>query len=321
MARVNRFRLLLVLATVSLVASVPAAALAECLGDGGGGGSYVWPEYPTGGGGGSTGGGSTGGGTGGGTTIDESRCSTLPLQHEGPEEDCRGWEGQITTWEAWESPASTETTESAKWQDLMGHDPILFVHGFMGNRDTFSKMIERFKNAGWPSGRLFNWTYDWKQSNITIASLIQAKVNALRTRTGASQVDIITHSMGGLSSRYYLKFLGGTTYVEDWVSLGGPNHGTKIANGCNWTSCQQMRAGSSFLTTLNAGDETPGATNYLAYRSSCDWVIRPSSSVYLTGAANLPTSDPNATTYPCPGHSGLHKDAAVFNDVLYFVEY
>nr|MBA3524532.1 hypothetical protein [Geodermatophilaceae bacterium] len=40
---------------------------------------------------------------------------------------------------------------------------------------------------------------------------------------------VISHSMGGLSSRYYLRNLTGTAEVDGCVSLGGPNHGTKTA--------------------------------------------------------------------------------------------
>ena len=32
--------------------------------------------------------------------------------------------------------------------------------------------------------------------------------------------------MGALSTRYYIKHLGGESTIETWVSLGGPNHGT-----------------------------------------------------------------------------------------------
>ena len=41
-------------------------------------------------------------------------------------------------------------------------------------------------------------------------------------RSPRSWVDVVTHSMGGLSSRYYLKNLGGTANGDDWVSIGGP---------------------------------------------------------------------------------------------------
>ena len=58
------------------------------------------------------------------------------------------------------------------------------------------------------------------------------RVNEIKAATGAAKVDIITHSMGGLSSRYYIKNLGGAANVDDWVSLAGPNHGTTWAYGC-----------------------------------------------------------------------------------------
>ena len=64
--------------------------------------------------------------------------------------------------------------------------------------------------------------------------------------------------MGSLNTRYYLKNLGGTEKVDDWVSLGGPNHGTTSANICCEASCVEMRIESTFLRELNREDETPG---------------------------------------------------------------
>ena len=85
--------------------------------------------------------------------------------------------------------------------------------------------------------------------------------------------------MGSLNSRWYIKFLGGEAKVDDWVSLGGPNHGTETANFCFSTSCVEMRVGSKFLGELNAGDETPGTVNYGTWWSPCDEIINPDSSV------------------------------------------
>jgi triacylglycerol lipase len=46
-------------------------------------------------------------------------------------------------------------------------------------------------------------------------------------------VDLISHSMGGLSTRYYVKNTGRRREsADDFVSLGGPNHGTDTANFC-----------------------------------------------------------------------------------------
>src|SRR4051794_40990187 len=101
------------------------------------------------------------------------------------------------------------------------HDPILFVHGWSGSTSTWTTMVSRFQADGWTSGELNNWTYNWHQSNATTAADIQAKVNSILAATGATKVDIISHSMGALSSRYYIKNLGGDQKVDDWVSLGG----------------------------------------------------------------------------------------------------
>ena len=169
-------------------------------------------------------------------------------------------------------------------------DPILFVHGWNNSAAVWNTMIDRFVAAGYPRNRLLAISYNSNQSNAAIANQVRDSVNALRAQTGAAKVDIITHSMGGLSSRYYLRNLGGTAFVDEWVSLGGPNHGTLVAWACVWfsASCWDMLPGSAFLNALNAGDETPGATNYGTWWSSADEIINPRSSVPLAGATNNP---------------------------------
>jgi triacylglycerol esterase/lipase EstA (alpha/beta hydrolase family) len=167
-------------------------------------------------------------------------------------------------------------------------DPIVFVHGWNSSASTWNTMISRFQAAGYSSTQLYAFTYNSNQSNATIAGQVRDAVNTLRSRTGAARVDIIAHSMGSLSSRYYLKNLGGSAVVDDWVSLAGPNHGTNTAYLCYLVSagCRDMIPGSSFLNALNSGDETPGTTNYGTFWSNSDDVINPDSSVLLSGATN-----------------------------------
>ena len=87
--------------------------------------------------------------------------------------------------------------------------------------------------------------------------------------------------MGSLNTRWYIKFLGGESKVDDWVSLGGPNHGTETANVLRPATSPAWRCGSArqFLSELNAGDETPGAVNYGTWWSPCDEIINPDASV------------------------------------------
>jgi triacylglycerol lipase len=192
-------------------------------------------------------------------------------------------------------------------------NPILFVHGYTSNASAWDTMKSRFIADGWHSNHLFAYTFSSTQSNATVAQAVAQRVNEIRAATGAAKVDIITHSMGGLSSRYYLKNLGGTAYVDDWVSLGGPNHGTTWAYGCFFFSpCNQMLPGSSFLNQLNSGDETPGAVNYGTWWSPCDELINPDTSTILSGATNTQTS--------CMGHSALRTDLTVYQQVRNFVQ-
>lgn len=188
-------------------------------------------------------------------------------------------------------------------------NPVVFVHGWNGSASGWNTMISRFQGDGYASGQLHAWSYNTSQSNVTSANQLSSYVNQVLASTGASQVDIVTHSMGGLNSRYYLKFLGGVNRVDDWVSLAGPNHGTSLANFCFWeTSCVEMRPNSTFLNNLNAGDETPGAVSYSTFWSSCDEVISPPTSTILSGAAN--------TQVACMGHSDLRTEASVYTGVL-----
>jgi triacylglycerol lipase len=192
-------------------------------------------------------------------------------------------------------------------------EPILFVHGWNSSGTVWNTMIGRFQADGWTAAQTNNWSYNTAQSNVTTAGQVNTKVDQIRAATGAAKVDIISHSMGGLNTRHYLKNLGGAAEVDEWVSLGGPNHGTDTAYACFWnTSCFEMQPGSSFLNNLNAGDETPGAVNYGTWWSPCDNVINPDSSVSLIGATNTQTA--------CLGHSDLYLDATVYGQVRDFVD-
>ncbi|MDS1272422.1 alpha/beta hydrolase [Lipingzhangella sp. LS1_29] len=188
-------------------------------------------------------------------------------------------------------------------------DPVVFVHGFLGKGDQWSAMIEEFEDRGHPEERLHTFEYDSLRSNMTIASQLSNFVDDILADTDASQVDMVTHSMGGLSSRWYLKELDGADNVGDWVSLGGPNNGTSVAGYCSVliTPCQEMKAGSDFLNQLNADDPTPGNVAYTTFRSPCDLVISPVDSTVLDGADNRQTS--------CLGHIGMMSDDDVVTEV------
>jgi triacylglycerol lipase len=175
-------------------------------------------------------------------------------------------------------------------------------------------MIANFEKDGYAKSELSAYSYNTSTSNKTTAETeVKSRVEALKKATGAAKVDIIAHSMGSLNTRWYIKFVaGGEANVDDWVSLGGPNHGTEFANFCFSTACTEMRVGSKFLAELNAGDETPGAVNYGTWWSPCDEIINPDSSVALSGATNTKTA--------CLSHAALRTDTTVYTQVREFVK-
>ena len=195
----------------------------------------------------------------------------------------------------------------------LAQDPILFVHGWSSTSSVWNTMISRFEKDGYAKSELSAYSYNTSNSNkVSAEKEVKPRVEALLSSTGATKVDIVAHSMGSLNSRWYIKFLGGEAKVDDWVSIGGPNHGTETANFCFSTACTEMRVGSKFLGELNAGDETPGTVNYGTWWSPCDEIINPDSSVALSGATNTETA--------CISHLGLLSDETVYTQVREFVK-
>ena len=191
--------------------------------------------------------------------------------------------------------------------------PIIFVHGWNSSGTIWSTMIGRFEADGWAPTELYSWSYNTAQSNSITAQQLSAKIDSILAITGASKVNIVSHSMGALSSRYYIKNLTGGSKVDAFVSLGGPNHGTNTAVFCLQTSCLEMRPNSSFLNALNKKDETPGRViSYATWRSPCDEVINPQSSTSLNGASNTLTA--------CLRHSDLYTDSTVYSQVKALVQ-
>jgi len=118
------------------------------------------------------------------------------------------------------------------------------------------------------------------------AAELSAFVDRVRTATGAERVSLVGHSQGGMMPRHYIKFLGGKDKVDDLVGLVPSNHGTTTplapyAGDAGCVSCDQQIAGSSFITHLNAGDETPGSISYTQVTTRYDEVVTPYRSAYL----------------------------------------
>jgi triacylglycerol lipase len=207
-------------------------------------------------------------------------------------------------------PAASARTRPGS---VVTHDPVLLVHGFRGSGASWLAMTAYLRAQGYRAEQIDVMSYDSDASNVATAHRIAREAAALRARTGASRIDVVSHSMGAISSRYYLERLGGASHVDAWVSLAGVNEGTVWAYGCYaLTSCREMVPTSPMLQRLNDAFRPTGPTRWGAWWSPCDEAIIPHGNAELAGAQNVETA--------CLGHSELTTDATVLSQVGHFLD-
>ncbi|MDM4719919.1 alpha/beta fold hydrolase [Micromonospora sp. WMMA1363] len=198
-------------------------------------------------------------------------------------------------------------------------NPVIIVGGTSGFAFAYEPLAARLRGDGFRT-----FIYELPGLGFgdipTSARDFAGYVDQVRAVTGATAVDVVGHSQGGLVARYYLKRLGGTGAIGRYVSLGAPQYGTYLANilaflglgSCaGVVACQQMAIGSDFLADLNAGDDTPGAVRYTTVRTWQDEAVRPVGNAALAdGATNV------LIQAWCPlrlvGHLGLALDGTTY---------
>src|SRR5438874_6343590 len=156
-------------------------------------------------------------------------------------------------------------------------DPVVLVPGLSGNsgRD-YQAAAPLLANSGY-CVFAFDFSDDGFQSNVDAAAGLSAFVDRVLAATAASKVDMVGHSQGGMTPRYYLKFLGGGAKVGTLVGISPVNHGTTLfgvgtllqqtpgadaAVSDRCPACSEDVAGSSFMHTLNDGGDTVPGVKY-----------------------------------------------------------
>lgn len=214
------------------------------------------------------------------------------------------------------------------------HDPILFIHGWLKTSQDWTYFKEWFQADGWPESILYvvdfytnpqttNHSSECSvHQNILNARDIKFAVNNILWETGAEKVDLVGHSMGGISSRYYIKFLDGIDKVDDYVSLGCDHHGEGPKGQC-------YPYPNSLILSLNEGDETPGGilNDTLGDRYDSFWGITYNgthipgnisyTSIYSPADSHAsylscPLDGANNTELPAITHSQFYQDKSVY---------
>src|SRR6185436_14252861 len=104
--------------------------------------------------------------------------------------------------------------------------------------------------------------------------------------TGAAQVVLVGHSMGGLAIREYLRQFGDTN-VAKIVTLATPHHGTIFAPLGSGANAKQMAVGSPFMSELGRALSPQLAAKFVCVATREDNLIVPRSSPLLTGSRHV----------------------------------
>jgi len=240
--------------------------------------------------------------------------------------------------------SSLESSTLAACQPSAAHPrPVVLVHGTFANKiDNWLVLKPRLEHAGYcvyalnyGANSLTPWTFNTVYGLGPIedsAAQLASFVDQVLAATGATQVDIVGHSQGGMMPRYYLKFLGGAEKVHALIGFGSSNHGTTldglailaqafppIANlvvGSWCQSCLEQVRGSDFVTQLNAGGDTVPGVTYTVISTVFDEVVTPYTSQFLVGPSVTNIRLQDQCRVDLSEHVALAFDPLVGRDVL-----
>ena len=214
--------------------------------------------------------------------------------------------------------------------------PVVLVHGTFGQQTDWSVLSPVLKASGYC---LFSLNYGGSTPDNPIqgtgriedsAGQLATFIDRVRSASGASKVDIIGHSQGGMMPRYYLKFRGGATRVHRLIGLAPSNHGTTASGiltlaqaipgatqflGALCPACTEQTAGSQFLQNLNAGGDTVAGVLYTVIETRYDEVVTPYTSAFLSGSAVTNIRLQDRCFLDFVGHIAIITDANVFQYV------
>jgi len=157
--------------------------------------------------------------------------------------------------------------------------PVLLLHGIGCNAAVWTTMRRHLEAQG--LGPVYALSYGPPFAAIeTFAAQVAAKVAQIERDTGAAQVVIVAHSMGGLVARSYLRAYG-PAHVRRVVSIGTPYAGSRHAWLMSGAPLAQMRPGSAYLHALEALDANERAVPIVSIWSWHDSMVTPQTSSRL----------------------------------------
>ena len=188
-----------------------------------------------------------------------------------------------------------------------GPRPIIVIHGYAMNRANFVPLAYRLARKG--LGPIYGFEY-WTLGRVAAgARQLAWFVEQVQSVTGAPQVDIIGHSMGGVVGRYFVQLLGGDGAVANLVTLGSPHIGTDVSELGIGHPTRELVVGSTLVQRLAAAP-APRDTRVTMIFSHADALVPASSQ----DALDIPRSE--RIVYDDLGHVSLLGSRRVAGEII-----
>ncbi len=180
--------------------------------------------------------------------------------------------------------------------------PVLLVHGFICNERVWDKVAPALHQAGHP---VLVITLEPLFTSIdNYAPQIEQAVKQLQQTSGAAQVALVGHSMGGLVIRAWMRSHGCAAAAKV-VTLGSPHQGTRVASWSPTANGAQMVWHSSWLQALQASEKPATRRLMQIALTRHDNIVFPQREQVLPGAT--------VTEFEGLGHLELCLDARVID--------
>jgi triacylglycerol esterase/lipase EstA (alpha/beta hydrolase family) len=168
------------------------------------------------------------------------------------------------------------------------------------------------------------------------AEELSSFVSKVLSKTGASKVDLVGHSQGGMMPGYYLRFLGGAAKVHTLIGLSPSNHGTTVGGLTTLIekfpfasllvsvflevigapALPQQESGSAFQKKLFGSGDTVSGPRYVVIQTTHDEVVTPYTNAFLSGSAVTNITVQSQCPSDPVGHIGMFEDSPALQNVL-----
>ncbi|HHY08160.1 MAG TPA: alpha/beta fold hydrolase [Corynebacteriales bacterium] len=187
--------------------------------------------------------------------------------------------------------------------------PVVMVHGFNTTMGlNWALVSPLLVSAGYCTYSL-NWGIVEGQDKAGYGPLregaaqLSAFVDKVLRETGASQVDIVGHSAGGVMPHWYLHKLGGHKKVRNFFAITPATNGTDlfgiVNNAPNLTdkvldhvskeqpAARDLMPNSSFIRELHSPSPVMPGVNYTVIATRYDEMVTPVKSQFLPAGPNV----------------------------------